>query len=345
MGAAHRISTGKLPQDILRRVVFGRLGVHSERILQGPHVGEDAAVIEMGDRVIVVASDPITGAVGNAGWLVVHINANDVASTGARPLWFLCVTLLPEGGDEALLEKIMEQMHVACEETGVALVGGHTETTPGLDRPILIGFMMGEASKEEYVTTGGAEPDDAIILTKGAGIEGTSVLAEDLAKVLEGKVDDSVLEAAKRMVNRISVLPEAMRAIELGGIHSLHDPTEGGILNGVWEMAEASGVGVELYEKEIRIAPETKAVCRALNVDPLKVLGSGALLIVLERENAKELISSLSEIDIEASVIGEIKHSNEGRVLVKSDGSRMEIEAVDQDEVYRILEKYGFSES
>jgi len=345
MGAAHRIPTGKLPQDILKRVVFERLGVYSDRVLQGPHVGEDAAVIEMGDRVIVVATDPITGAIGNAGWLVVHVNANDVASTGARPLWFLCVTLLPEGADEDLIEGIMNQMHAACQEIGVALVGGHTETTPGLDRPILIGFMMGEASKEDYVTTGGAKPGDSIILTKGAGIEGTAVLAEDLEKVLESKIDGSVLHAAKQMVKRISVVPEAMRAVELGGIHSLHDPTEGGLLNGVWEMAEAAGVGVELIEANIKIAPETRAVCEALGVDPLKVMGSGALLIVIEKEKEDDLISTLSEIDVEASLIGVIKNPEEGRVLVKPDGSREEIEAVDQDEVYRVLEEYGFTES
>lgn len=345
MDAGHRIPTGKLPQDILRRVVFGRLGVPSVRVLQGPRVGEDAAVIDMGDRVIVVATDPITGAIGNVGWLVVHVNANDVASTGARPLWFLCATLLPEGADEGLVEGIMSQMHAACQEVGVALVGGHTETTPGLDRPILVGFMMGEASKEDYVTTGGARPGDVIILTKGAGIEGTAVLAEDLGKVLESKVDGSVLQAAKMMVKRISVVPEAMRAVELGGVHSLHDPTEGGLLNGVWEMAEAAGVGVELVESNIKIAPETRAVCDALGVDPLKVMGSGALLIVIEKGKEGDLISSLSEIDVEASVIGVIKHPEEGRVLVKPDGLRVDIEAVDQDEVYRVLDEHGFAET
>jgi len=345
MGEVRRLPTGKLPQDILKRVVFERLGVHSDRVLQGPGVGEDAAVIEMGDRVIVVATDPITGAVGNVGWLAVHINANDVASTGARPLWFLCVTLLPEEGGEGLLEGIMEQIHSACNEIGVALVGGHTETTPGLDRPILIGFMMGEATKEDYVTTGGASPGDVIVLTKGAGIEGTAVLAEDLAWVLEDRVEASGIRAAKQMVGRISVVPEAMKAVELGGVHSLHDPTEGGLLNGVWEMAEAAGVGVELLESKIPIATETIAVCEALSVDPLKLMGSGALLIVLERGKVEKLLALLSEIDVEASVIGEIKDPEEGRVLVKADGSRVGLEAVDQDEVYRVLEEFGCSES
>ena len=341
MVRVRRFPTGKVPSDILRRVVFERLGVPCDRLLQGPHVGEDAAVIDLGDRVLVVATDPITGAVGNVGWLAVHINANDVASTGARPLWFLCVTLLPEGAGEELLEGIMEQMHAACIEVGVSLVGGHTETTPGLDRPILIGFMMGEAAKDRYVTTGGAKPGDKIILTKGAGIEGTAVLAGDLEKVLRNKVDERTLSSAQRMIERISVVPEAMKAVELGGVHSLHDPTEGGILNGVWELAEAARVGAVIWEEEVPVAEETRIVCEALEVDPLKLMGSGALIIVVEPERAGEMVEALQEMSVEASVIGEVRPQGDGRVLVLKDGGRIDIEAVDQDEVYRILEKYG----
>jgi len=337
----HRFPTGKIPSEVLRRIVFERLGVPCDRLLQGPHVGEDAAVIDVGDRVLVVATDPITGAVGNVGWLAVHVNANDVASTGARPLWFLCVTLLPEGSGEELLEGIMDQMHAACVEVGVSLVGGHTETTPGLDRPILIGFMMGEAQKDKYVTTGGAKPGDAIVLTKGVGIEGTAILAGDLEKILREKVEEEILLSAQSMIERISVVPEAMKAVEVGGVHSLHDPTEGGLLNGVWEMAEAAGVGVVLNEEGIPVAEETRVICEALDVDPLKLMGSGALLIVVEPESSGEMISSLLEMGVEASLIGEVRPLEEGRTLVKEDRSRVSIEAVDQDEVYRILEKYG----
>jgi hydrogenase maturation factor len=340
MVRVRRFPTGKVPSDILRRVVFERLGVPCDRLLQGPRIGEDAAVIENEDRVLVVATDPITGAVGNVGWLAVHINANDVASTGARPLWFLCVTLLPEGAGEELLEGIMEQMHAACIEVGVSLVGGHTETTPGLDRPILIGFMMGEAEKDRYVTTGGAKPGDKIILTKGAGIEGTAVLAEDLEKVLRNKVDGGILSSAQRMIERISVVPEAMKAVELGGVHSLHDPTEGGILNGVWELAEAAGVGVVIWEEEVPVAEETRVICEVLDIDPLKLMGSGALMIVVESERAGEMVSSIQEMGVEASVIGEVRPPGDGRVLVLRDGGRIDIEAVDQDEVYRILGDY-----
>ncbi len=341
MVGAHRFPTGKLPAGVLKRVVFGRLGVPSDLVLQGPGLGEDAAVLDMGDRVLVVATDPITGAVGNVGWLAVNVNANDIASTGARPRWFLCVTLLPEGAEEGLLTGIMDEMHRACTEIGVSLVGGHTETTPGLSRPILIGFMMGEAEKDRYVTTGGARPGDAIILTKGVGIEGTAVIAKDLADVLSDKIDDETIRAAQSMIGIISVVPEAMRVVEVGGVHALHDPTEGGLLNGVWEMAEAAGVGATIREADVPVSRETRTICDALGIDPFKLLGSGALMVMAAPEKASAILDALSEMGVRASVIGEVGAEERERFLITTDGRRVPIEAVDQDEVYRILEEYG----
>ena len=333
--------TGKVTSEALRRIVFNRLGVPTDRLLSGPGVGEDAAVIEMGDRVLVAKGDPITGAEGNIGWLSVHVNANDIASTGARPLWFVCIALLPEGADESILEAIMEDIHAACKEVGASLVGGHTETTPGLDRPILAGFMMGEADKDSYVTTGGAKPGDLIILTKGAGIEGTAVIASDLRDHLRGKVEDDVVERGAAMIRRISVVPEAMKAVEAGSPNSLHDPTEGGLVNGLWEMAEAAGVGLKVDQASIPVPDETKLICGALGVDPLRLLGSGALLITAQPDEADKILEALKEEGIMASVIGEVKPLPEGRTLIDEAGNHTPIEAVEQDEIYRILDKLG----
>lgn len=329
--------TGKVPSDVLRRLVFNRLGVPTDRVLSGPGVGEDAAVIDMGDRVLVAKGDPITGAEGNIGWLSVHINANDIASTGARPLWFVCIALLPEGADESMLKGIMDDIHEACLEVGASLVGGHTETTPGLDRPILAGFMMGEAQRNRYVTTGGARPGDLIILTKGAGIEGTAIIASDLRDHLKGKVDDRVVERGAAMVRWISVVPEAMKAVEAGSPNSLHDPTEGGLINGLWEMAEAAGVGLKVDRASIPIPDETRQICGAMGVDPLRLLGSGALLITAQPDEAEKIMEALTEEGISASVIGGVTPLSEGRLLIDEKGNHEPIEAVEQDELYRIL--------
>ncbi len=344
MPAARKLPTGKVPPDVLRRVVFPYLGVKSNRVLQGPGVGEDAAVIDMGDRVVIAKANPITGAEAKIGWLAVHINANDVAACGARPQWFLSIVLLPEGADESLLEGIMKDIHEACSDLGISLIGGHTESTPGLDKPIVAGFMMGELSRDKFVTTGGAKPGDLIVMTKGAGIEGTGILATDLSDKLLSEVDREVLERATELLKKISVVQEALTAVDIGGVHSLHTPTEGGVMNGIWEMTEAAGVGVEVHEDAIKISEETIAICNALDADPLKLMGSGALIIVIEPEKTGEVITKIRDTGVAASVIGKIMPLDEGRILVKKDESRVAIEAVDQDEVYRLLEKYSLDE-
>lgn len=337
---SRRLPTGKVPSDVLRRIVFPHLGVPSDRVLQGPGVGEDAAVIDMGDKVIVAKANPITGAEAKIGWLAVHINANDVASCGAKPQWFLAIILLPEGADESLLETIMVDMHEACREVGVSIIGGHTETTPGLSKPIVAGFMMGEVPKERYVTTGGARPGDQVILTKGAGIEGTGILATDLAGLLRGKVSDETLVGAEEMLKKISVVREALRAVEVGGVNSLHTPTEGGLMQGLWEMAEAADVGLAIKEEHVPVAEETRTICDVLDVDPLKLLSSGALLIVSDPGSAENLTLAIEGLGVKASVIGEVKHSRDGRQIVRADGSRAAIEAVLQDEIYRMLDEH-----
>ena len=337
----HVFPTGKIPAEILKRVIFKRLGAQSDRVLVGPGIGEDATVIDLGDRVLVLKTSPITGAVRNIGWLVIHINANDIAACGARPLWFLNTILLPEGADEALLMEILADMDRAARGLGVAIVGGHTETVAGLSRPILVGFMIGEAAKDSYVATCNAQIGNSLILTKGAGIEGTAVLAEDLGKVLRKKISEEVLLRARRFIDSISVVDEAIKATQTGGVHSMHTPTEGGILNGIWEMAEACQKGVTTYRERIRIAPETKAICDALGIDPLKTLASGALLIAAEQRKAGEIVSSLKEMGVEASIIGEVTPIEEGRWVICEDGGREELLPQDQDHVYKVLDKYG----
>ncbi len=335
-----KLPTGKVPSEILQKTVFNYLGVPDKRIISGPNVGEDAAIIDMGEKVIVIATDPITGAEEKIGWLSVHINANDVASCGAKPRWFLTTLLLPEDNGEEILRTIMSEMHSALVELDISLIGGHTETTPGLDRPIIVGFMMGETSKHKYVKTGGARVGDKIILTKGAGIEGTSIIASEFKELLFGRIEEHIIQSCEAMIDQISIVPEALEAIESGEVHSLHDPTEGGVLNGLWEMAEASKVGLEIIEDNIPVYKETLELCEKLEIDPLKLLGSGALLIVTLPEDSEKILEKLHTMGIQAGIIGEITEHEKGRWLVKRDGSKNLIEAVKQDELYRLIDMH-----
>ena len=175
--AAGTLALGKPPPEVLARL-FERFPVRDPRVVMGPRVGEDAAVLDAGDRYLVAKVDPITFVSDEIGWYAVHVNANDLAVRGARPAWFLMTLLLPEArASEAELEAIFTQVQEACRTLGVSLVGGHTEVTQGIDRPILAGAMLGEVEKDRLVTTAGARVGDAILLSKGVAIEGASILA------------------------------------------------------------------------------------------------------------------------------------------------------------------------
>ena len=332
-----KLRTGKVSKDVLKRFVLNRLGVPSDRVIRGAAVGEDASIIDMGEKVLVAKANPVTGAEKNIGRIAVYVNANDVAARGAKPLWFMSIILLPEGCTEFRLEEIMEEINRACIELGVQLIGGHTECVAGLKRPIISGFMMGEAPKSKYVTTRGAKPGDKIILTKTVGLEGTSILASDLEGLLKRKVDQKTLQRARKMIDFISVVPDALQAVQISGVHSMHTPTEGGVLNGLYEMSAAAGVGLSIEENLIPVSPETSIISETLGVDPLKLLCSGALLIAVIESSVGDVLDALESIGIQASIIGEVKKRTDGRIITRSDGTQKTIDSVRQDELFRIL--------
>ena len=208
--------------------------------------------------------DPITGAVERIGWEAININANDVATFGVEPAFFFSCLLLPENADSKIVETISTQMHTAAKELGIAIVGGHCESTPGLANPIVVGCIMGLTEKGKYVTAAGAKAGDKLILTKSAGIEGTAILASDREEQLKKVFSPSLLESAKGFYSQISVVKDALTAYRTGGVHAMHDPTEGGILNGIHEMADAAGLGVRVFEEKITVEPETAKICRYL---------------------------------------------------------------------------------
>ena len=330
-----KLPIGKIPKELLTKYVFTCLGLPSDRVLRGPLIGEDAAVIDIGEKVLIAKANPITGAEEKIGWLAVHINANDIAARGAEPLWYLSIVLLPEDADEALLETIMQEQHDACSELGICIVGGHTEVAPDLGRPIVSGFMLGEAKKDRYITTGGAQIGDHIVLTKGVGLEGTGILAADLRDRLVGEVSEEILSGAVKLLDLISVVPEARLASGIEGVHSMHTPTEGGVLNGLIEISEASGYGFKIREDSLLIHEETRIICNILDIDPLRLLSSGSLLISIDPTKSSELVGLLATNSIPSMVIGEV--TRELRLIVKKDGSTEQVLDVYQDELFRVL--------
>ncbi len=326
---------GKVPPEVLERLIFTRLGVSDERVLIGSGKGIDAAAIEFGDRVLVASTDPITGVEENIGFYAVHINANDVATFGARPRWFLVSILLPEAADESTLGKIMRELHENAARLGVSIVGGHTEVTPGLNRPVVVGTMMGEVDRERLVTSNGARPGDALIVTKWIGLEGTSIIARERAEELEQTFGKEFVERAKGLIDLISVVKDALVAAGIG-VNAMHDPTEGGIANGLHEMADAANLGFKVYAERIPIREETLKICGLYGLNPLALISSGTLMIAAPREKASRITSALEREGIHATVVGEFVEDPDVRILVGKDGER-KLPQPKSDELWKVL--------
>lgn len=333
------LPVGKLRAEALQ-ALFDKYVPGDERVVVGPKIGEDAAVIEMGDRYLVATTDPITFATEEIGWYALQVNANDLAVRGARPRWFLATLLLPEQGTtDALVEQIFSQIGRACEEMEVSLVGGHTEVTHGLDRPIVVGTMLGEVSRDRLVTTRGARVGDMLLLTKGVPLEGAAIIArEKEAELIRRGLPPSLIERAKNFLHRpgLSVVPEAMLAAELGAVHSMHDPTEGGIATALWELAAASEVGLRVEQERIPLLPEGERLCRELGLDPLGTIASGSLLLSLAPADAALVLHACAREGIDCAFVGQVVPEAEGVTLVEGGRSRP-MPTFPQDEITKLF--------
>lgn len=333
------LPAGKLPADLLARLLRG-IPARDPRVLVGPAVGEDAAVLAMGDRCLILTLDPITFATDEIGYYVVTVNANDVAVRGAEPRWFGVALLLPEEeADAALAEALFAQVVAACEEIGVALVGGHTEVTAGLARPIAIGVMVGEAPADRVIRTAGARVGDAVILTKGIAIEGTALLAREFASRLRARgYGEAFLARARGYLREpgIGVLRDSRVAVAAAPVTAMHDPTEGGLATGLHELAAAAGVGLRIEEEAIPVLPEAARLCGEFGLDPLGTIASGALLVTCPEAAAGDLVRALHGAGIEAGRIGRVLPPEEGVTLVRPGGAGP-LPTFARDEIARVF--------
>ncbi len=331
---------GKLPAAHLE-ALLAAIPRHDPRVLVWPRPGEDAAVIDTGgEACLVVTTDPITFATDRIGWYAVHVNANDVAVMGARPRWFFLVLLLPAGkADETMVDAVMRDVLLACDSLGATLCGGHTEITPGLDRPIAAGQMIGEAQRTALRRKESLSAGDVVVLAGSAGIEGTAILAREKRDVLAGSVPAAIVERAAAFLDDpgISVVKAALAAAGVEGVRAMHDPTEGGIVTGLLELAAAAGLGILVHEDLIPVRQETASVCRALDADPLRLIASGALLAGVSPGAVDPLLRALAAEGVPGAVVAELRPPEEGAV-VSSRGRREKLELPDRDEIARIFE-------
>lgn len=302
------LPVGKLSPELLQRLL-SQAPPQDPRVLIGPGIGLDCAVIDFGEKLLVLKSDPITFATDEIGWYAVQVNANDIATTGAQPRWMMATLLLPERRTQPeLVERIASQVYTAAQSIGVSVIGGHTEITYGLDRPILAGTMIGEVDRENLVTPRGARPGDRLLLTKGVPIEGTAILARELPGRLSRELSPAELEQACGFLHEpgISILKDAQIATRAGRVTAMHDPTEGGLASALWELAEASCCSLIVDNARVPVPSLSARICKLLGLDPLAAIASGALLLTASPTDAPRIRQALEAEGIRCAEIGRV---------------------------------------
>ena len=327
------MKVGKLPENVLKRSVFKQLHTKRPEVWQGAGVGEDCAAMILGeDEMFVVSTDPITGTTQDIGRVGMMVTLNDLASAGAEPIGVLLTLLLPETVTEEQIRSMMQQIDRECETYQVQVIGGHTEVTRVVNQPLLTVTGIGKAKKGQMISTGGAQPGDDILVTKWIAIEGTAILASEKEQELCQRFPRHLVQAAKDMSQWLSVVPEG-RVAARAGVHAMHDVTEGGIFGAFWEMAEASGVGLEIDLKQIPVRQESIEICEFFGINPYELISSGSMLIAAPDGN--QMVRELKKAGIPAVVVGKATKSND-RILINGEEHRF-LEPPKQDELYKVL--------
>ncbi len=327
---------GKIDLPTFERFLLKRIGSPNSKVRVGPLTGVDAAVIEVGGKALVIAEDPIFPAAGlpleTFGWFTMHIGASDVAVMGVRPQFATYSLLMPPNTPDEEFETIVESIHQAALELGIAIVGGHTGYYPVVVTPIIGGItVLGIGELEEIVTPAGARPGDAVLMTKGPAIEATGLLAVLYEADMRRSYGDEMTDAAVARCQDITVVKDALIAKAAGGVTAMHDATEGGVLGGLWEIAAASGVGMQIEEGLMPWPPEVEALCEMLSIDPLAAIAEGTLLITASADSVPAIVGALQEAAIACAQIGHVTDDASERTIIRRDGRVQALAVPEQD--------------
>lgn len=334
------LKTGKLDSRLLEEIVFKNIKFKRPEVITRPGIGEDCAVVDFGSYECVLSTDPITAAVGEIGKLAVHISCNDIASNGIEPLGILLAIMLPEGTTEEQVEMIMKQAGEVSEELGVEIIGGHTEITSAVSKPVIVSTAIGRGEKWASQHTENMNPGDYILMTKQAGMEGTGIIAGDFGEELKGILTEGEFQVAKEMLNQVSVVKEGVIAGKIGTA-GMHDITEGGVLGSVWEMCNIAKTGAEVWIEKIPVSDVTKKICDHFDIDYLRLISSGSMMIMVHPEVKDQMMDTLQNAGISVACIGVICEREAGIRMVKGDEKTV-IAPPASDELYKVISKDNF---
>ncbi|CAH2214711.1 AIR synthase family protein [Tepidibacter aestuarii] len=326
------MKVGKLSTDQLKELIFSTLNKKREEILVTPNVGEDCACVDFGDYVCVMSTDPITGTSEEIGKLAVHITCNDIASSGVSPLGIMLTIMAPVGTTEKEIKNIMLDASSEADKLNVDIIGGHTEITDAVNRIVISSTGIGKQSKSELINKDKPKIGDLIILTKGAGIEGTGIICFEKEDELKRIFGEAIVQEGKSLLDKVSVVKEGIIAGKVG-VSCMHDVTEGGVLGAVWEMCDLYDLGCSIYNDKIHINESTKLVCDHYNINPLRLISSGSMIIGIDKNKFDLLKDRFDKKNIAFSVIGEFIET--GKVLIDN-GSEV-IDPPESDELYKVI--------
>lgn len=330
------LNIGKIPPDILEEIVFSKISkskIKRDDVIFRPKTGEDCSAVDIGNELCVLSCDPITGASEEIGYLAVQINCNDIFSAGAVPIGILVTILLPPNSSEYELEKIMKGLQKGVDELSIEILGGHTEVSDAVVKPLVSATVIGKTVNRNFISTGGAKEGQKLIMTKWAGLEGSTIIAHDKEKeLLEKGISQEKIDFCKTFSNYLSIGKESAIATKWGAT-AMHDVTEGGVLGGAWEMADCSGLGVVIDKNKIPVKKETLEICNLYKIDYLKLISSGCMLISVNECDCENMISNLNGYGIDSTIIGEFI---KGKSSILVNDELIPLSEPDTDEIYKI---------
>lgn len=324
---------GKLDSQLLEKIVFDKLHYRREEVVTRSGIGEDCAVIDYGQYDCVISTDPISAAVNDIGKLAINISCNDIASNGVEPVGITLVLMLPFGTTAEDIDKIMGDAHEMAAALNVEIVGGHTEITDAVNQPVVVSTAFGRSAKNHQYNSSSIKAGDVILMTKKAGLEGTGIICSDLKEKVSGILTDEEVAKGIAFLDDTSVVKEGVAAGNIG-VSAMHDVTEGGILGAIWEMSQVAKVGATIYKDNILVDDITLKVAGIFDIDYLKLISSGAMIIVAEEVKAMEIADSIKALGIEVSEIGRITDISEG-VNIVEDNQLKPIEPPEADHLYK----------
>ena len=263
--------------------------------------------------MLVLKSDPITFATDAVGHYAVLVNANDIATAGATPRWFMTTLLFPPGTTGSAIWLTMDELNRISSKYAITLCGGHTEITDAVTRPVVIGSLVGTVARKNLIDKSSMRPGDKVLMTKAVAVEGTAIIAREFEARLKAlNVSDEQIQNGRQLLDQISIMEEAKLAVNVGGVSAMHDVTEGGLATALFELSAAGGYGIRVEMDAIPVFPETEHICRLLDISPLGLIGSGTLLICCRPEQSEKMMHALLTAGVRVTCIGEVLDQTTG---------------------------------